>query len=208
MSQPYPHGLTDEEIVGAIKNATTLLARHFKFGHYDIEDIQQEGALEALKAIRDGKYKPGETRPDGTRERPLANFVYVHIRNRLLNLRRNKLRRNDPPCWNCHNSIPGHTQHENGQYCNSYLSWLKTNLNKANIMCPIDLGAVSEDQHQDTSDATGGVELDELKRRIDRELPVALRATYLRMLAGERVSRAERAEVENAVRQIIREDEV
>src|SRR5437763_58309 len=98
----FPHGLTEDVVLAAIDNAVNVLARSFRFGIYDVEDIKQEARIMGLEAV-----------PRWDRKRPLENFLYSHIRNRLINFKRNKFRRNDPPCPKCHQGVP----HEHGPLC-------------------------------------------------------------------------------------------
>lgn len=69
------------------KNMCARFARHFKFAMYDIDDIKQEIALMILDGIQ---------RFDASKS-SLKTFIWRHVYNRLLNLRRDKLQRSDPP---------------------------------------------------------------------------------------------------------------
>lgn len=202
-----PQGMTEEEVVDAINRATSALARTLKFGPYDEDDIKQEGAIEAIQAINDGSYDP-RPGPDGKPTRPLVNFLYAHIRNRLLNLRRKKMRRNDPPCRGCHESIPGQTSHSDGQYCSKYQAWLERNLTKQNILCPLDLSNIN-DEHESRTKTESDVEFeaakDEMLALVDEHLPVELRAAYLQMKGGKHLPKATRERVEKAVLEILKD---
>lgn len=67
-----------------IEEIATKLAPKFRFAYYDTSDIIQEGILLGIDAI---------SRWDGVR--PLENFLYTHIRNRLGTLKRDKYYRID-----------------------------------------------------------------------------------------------------------------
>ena len=193
--------MTEAEVLEAIQTAASALTR-FKFGPHDEDDIKQQAALFALQALEDDRYDP-RPGPDGKPTRPLANFLYTHMRNRLINLKRDQFRRNDPPCRSCHEALPGRTEHADGQYCAKYEAWLKRNISKQNILCPADIsdfegGAASQDVVDD-------VQTSELLRLIDTQMPVSMRADYLRMRDGESLPKVRRLEIEEFVRNIIQE---
>ena len=62
-------------------------AHKFQFREYSPEDIEQEAILMSIKVIQSGKYDPA---------RPLENFLRRHLRNRLINLKRDNTRYNKP----------------------------------------------------------------------------------------------------------------
>src|SRR5690348_1481836 len=107
-----PPGMTEAEVLEAIEKAVNALASSFTFGIYDIDDIKQQGRLYALQALATEKYDPS---------RPLPNFLYAHIRNRLINLKRDKLHRNDPPCKECASGEPCQPD----GHCKKFLEWRK-----------------------------------------------------------------------------------
>lgn len=189
-----PPGLTEAEVLSAIEKAVNILAPSFVFGYYDLEDIKQEGRLQAFKVLETEKYDPS---------RPLANFIYAHIRNRYINLLRDKLRRNDPPCQRCHE---GCFCEPDGP-CEQYAAWKERNCTKANLMRPLDLAHVADENERHTrieSTVVNDVEIDEIVQLIDTHLPIELRATYLQMREGVSVPKAKRQLVEDEVRNIIR----
>jgi hypothetical protein len=134
---------------------------------------------------------------------PLENFLYTHIKNRFVNLHRDKLRRRDAPCRACHEGKPC----DQGSNCSKYAAWLKRNTAKANLMRPLDLAHISDEREPHTrlaSTVTEDAEIDEMLQLVDKHLPVELRSTYLQMRDGVSVSRAKRNEVEQRVREILR----
>jgi DNA-directed RNA polymerase specialized sigma24 family protein len=190
-----PPGKTEAEVLAAIEKAVNILAPSFVFGYYDVEDIKQHGRMKALELLEEDKYDPSL---------PLENFLYTHIRNRFINLRRDKLRRNDPPCRLCHSGSPCG---DDGDHCPKYASWLTRNQAKANIMRPLDLNHISDERENRTrtrATAAQEVEIDELVQRIREELPVELQATFLMMRDGVSIPKAKRVQVENAVKEILR----
>lgn len=183
-----PPGFTEGEVLEALEKAVRILAPSFVFGCYDLEDIKQQARLFGLQGL--SKYDPS---------RPLGGFLYSHIRNRLINFRRDKLRRNDPPCAACHASGGC----ADGTPCGRYAAWLGRQNAKAGVMCPLDISRVPEDRFQRECSPDQTMEATELADRIDAELPVALRADYLRMRDGVPVPHSRRQAVMEAIRGII-----
>lgn len=183
-----PDGITNEVFLSTLERVINNVAHGFEFGYYDIEDIKQEARYEVTKSIH--KY-------DG--HRPLDNFIFAVVKSRLINLKRNKFKR-QPPCNLCH--MGNQHEHEDGQICKNYLNWQKTNSDKANLTQPLDIddyefSSASESPVEDIA------EHNELMEKIDAELPIELRSIYLRILAGESVSKAQRLKVEKVVREIL-----
>ena len=183
---PLPNGITDTEFVEAVEAACQLLAPSFVFGYMGVEDIKQQAAVFALQALKSGKYDPAQS---------LRAFLYTHIKNRLINFKGDLWRRNDPPCMKCHG----------GQKCSdgarrtagaTRVSSLRNNA-KSGLMRPVDLGSVAESHTESVVEAKA--EGNELSSLIDQELPVELRADYLRMLDGVSLPKPTRTRVQRAV---------
>ena len=81
-----PSGITQAQIVETIDKVMGSLANKFKFGIHQRDDLMQQGRLIAWRAILE-KY-------DG--KRPLENFLRVHLRNRIINFKRDNTRHEDP----------------------------------------------------------------------------------------------------------------
>ena len=79
-----PEGLTEDDIVGVITKIARRLAPKFTFASYDVEDIEQEAFLIGIAGLE--KYDP---------TRPLENFMYTHISNRLKTFKRDNYYRLD-----------------------------------------------------------------------------------------------------------------
>jgi DNA-directed RNA polymerase specialized sigma24 family protein len=193
-----PPNVTETEFLRATEKVTRMLCNSFKFGYYDINDIKQQAAVFAIEGMH--AYDPS---------RPLDNFLYTHIRNRLINFRRDKYRRNDPPCLDCHNSLPGETLHADKHYCERYQNWLDRNAAKQNILNPLDLQNISDDREPNTrseSTVLDQLETDEILQMIDLKLDVELRSVYLQMRAGENVPKSKREAVERAIVEIVKDN--
>ena len=182
-----PPGKTEEEVLAAIERSVNLLAKTFPFGFYDIDDIKQHGRMEAVKLMNDGRYDP---------KKPLENFIYTHIKNRYLNLRRNLLMRSDAPCKACHSGqccTPGG--------CAKYLTWQRRNLRKASLMRPVEMEDTQE--KSGSTNVSEGMDNAEMMRKIDEQLPVELRLTWKQILDGMKVPKAKSDIVRKAVQDIL-----
>lgn len=198
-----PYDLTIEEVTEAIEKVVRVLAPSFVFGFYDLEDIQQEARLEGWRVL--SKYDP-LINEEGKQTRPLANFLYRCIKNRLILLKRDKYRRTEPVCKDCHGAEPGRTGHANGEYCKKYLAWKKRNDSKANLARPLGMAHLEDCEREDGGKGVENViEGKEIFSLIDRYLPIEHRAVYLMIKSGQRVSKAKKELVMDLIQEIIRE---
>jgi hypothetical protein len=189
-------GYSPTEVLATIEYCADRVGQRFQFAYFDDDDIKQSASLFALEALAAGGYDPS---------RPLANFLYSHMVKRVLNLRRDKLVRCDPPCRSCHE---GDFCTGGWQPCPRYARWAERNKSKASL-------AGSTPQRGDgPDDRSFGSEDDvaedaaraELLARVDAEISLELRADWLRLRAGVRIPKTRRLAVEQAVRQILGDD--
>ena len=187
----YPHDLTEEQVMAAMNKAVALLAQTFSFGYFDSDDIRQEAYIFGLEALP--RYDPN---------RPLENFLYSHIRNRLINFKRDKYHRTDPRCKIC----AEHGKHPDGSVCTKYAAWKKRNSSKQNLMRPLDIQNLSDENEKSVRHSHNIIDeatLTEARDLIDKNLSVELRSIYLRIKAGESVPKAKRVKLEIALRDLI-----
>ena len=187
----YPHDLTEEQVMAAMNKAVALLAQTFSFGYFDSDDIRQEAYIFGLEAL--SRYDPS---------RPLENFLYSHIKNRLINFKRDKYHRTDPPCKIC----AEYGKHPDGSVCTKYAAWKKRNSSKQNLMRPLDIQNLSDENEKSVRHSHNIIDeatLTEARDLIDKNLSVELRSIYLRIKAGESVPKAKRVKLEIALRDLI-----
>lgn len=204
-----PEGMTESEVLETIENVAIRLAGRFKFGYHSIEDMRQQARMYAWEALE--KYD---------NVRPLENFLWTHVRNRLFNFKRDKFQRPDKPCLNCplnaydpecKQSDSGCTEYYNLMDCEHYAGWIKRNDAKKNIMSPIELGGVRDEHEKNMKTRnrdTENIDLREIFDLIQREIPVVLRADWLRMRYEIRIPKQRRIKVKEAVEHILAEHNI
>lgn len=190
----------EEEMVRVIQDVARRLAPSFVFGYHTRQDIEQQGLLFALEAIDDRDKETGEPLYDAAR--PLANFIHIHIRNRLSNYKRDNYIRMEPPCSCCDPFSPPPAP------CRKWQDWHDRNFTKQNLMRPLDVSSISDEGERgmalasEVEDEACGNELETL---IDNNLPVDLRADYQRMRSQVMIPKARRQRVREAVATIARQ---
>ena len=148
--------------------------------------MKQQAAIFALEGLN--KYD---------NKRPLENFLWTHIRNRLFNFKRDKYQRPDKPCLSCPHHRPNQ-QNFCGKYfhqseCKEYSSWCKRNDSKKNIMRPMVVDNLNE--LFKSNQVTDFLQNSEILNKIDNNLPVKYREHYLKMLHGDKVAKSDQRTV-------------
>jgi DNA-directed RNA polymerase specialized sigma24 family protein len=69
-----PNNMTEEQVFSVIENVIKKIAPKYSFNGYDVDDIKQESFLICMDALK--RYD---------QNRPLENFLAVHLSNRLKN---------------------------------------------------------------------------------------------------------------------------
>jgi len=190
---PISGALEESTLVATIDKIVNRLASKFRFGYHDIEDIKQQGRFYALSALCNWDKK-----------RPLDNFLYTHVRNRLINYKRDNFSRYDKPCLVCpfYDPHKERSSNECAEFsdrndCDKWRKWELRNTSKRNIMQPstIKYEPITFDNLED----------DELLNIIKDNISLELRSDLFRMLDGVTLSKQRREKVQEEVLQIIRE---
>ncbi len=196
-----PKGFTEQQFLAEVEGVVRLLAPEFKTYQDDIEDVRQDMRFWAMEGV--GRYNPAKAK--------LAGFLYVHIRNRMTNARRKQYYCGECPCKLCKGGQPGGTRHLDRQFCEVYLDWLTKNNQKQNVATPTSLANADDDMEASLwseHDLCANLSLNEVLEKIDAELPLALRPTYLKMRDGVKgISKEMRDAVMDKVAEIIGRDE-
>lgn len=151
----------------AIMKIAAEMAGRYTFPNYDREDIEQEAFIMGLEALQ--RYDEN---------RPLENFLRVHIRNRLSNLRRDKYYRPDK----------GKAE--------------QIQKSKKKIL---DAGSFEGIEEYLSCINNNSVEESEVLSFIDERIPREMRSSYLRYTSGARLSKTNKIKLLTALREILEE---
>jgi DNA-directed RNA polymerase specialized sigma24 family protein len=176
------NNVTEEEFLIVLENISKRLAHKFRFAYHSYDDMKQQAAIFALEGLE--KY-------DQTR--PLENFLWTHVRNRLFNYKRNNYQRPDKPCFTCplfdksykcsNNQCSTHT---NKQDCELYAAWSKRNDTKKNIVQPTNI----EDDSAHPSkivDISTMIQNQEIINFLDSNISHDHREAYLKLKHGVKI---------------------
>ena len=202
---PNPLKKIDEaEFLRIIDIIAKKLGYKFKFGYHQIEDMKQQISIFALEGLKNYDHK-----------RPLENFLWTHVRNRLFNYKRDHYQRPDKPCLSCplydphcKNSISGCSDYIDKNDCELYHSWTNRNVVKKNLM---HLSTIDEIKDFANVFSSGDSELDndissnEIFNLVEIHLNGEDRVTYLKVKNGGKVSKAEMTKLTTTLQQIIKD---
>jgi len=194
------NSLSEDEVVQIIDKIAKRLAARFKFGYHEVKDIEQQARLLALEGMQ--KY-------DGVR--PLENYLWVHVRNRLFNFKRDNYFRPYGPCEKCDKYNKSNNLCDDYQElceCELYQQWQIKNMAKLNLIYPIEFSCVddyNEGNMHDTILTEDCVLNNELKIILDKHIPIEYRHHYLRLLYGYSVQQQYKLIVIALIRDIIDE---
>lgn len=180
-SKLLANGVTEEEFLVVLDNISKRLGHKFRFGYHDFDDMKQQAAIFAMEGLE--KYD---------KSRPLENFLWTHVRNRLFNYKRNNYQRPDKPCFTCplfdktykcsNNQCSKYT---NKHDCELYASWASRNEAKKNIMQPTHIDGDSHHFHQDSF--TSVIQNQEIINFLDDCIQTEYRETYLKLKHGIKI---------------------
>ena len=194
--------MTEAEVISIINKIANRLAYKYRFGYYSIDDIKQQARLIAWTGLV--KYD---------NIRPLENFLWTHIRNRLHNYKRDNFERPDKPCYNC--PLKAYLKNTNSckiyedmLECNLYHTWINKNSIKRNLMEPIGFDEVDDENennmHND-DEIVSTVANKEIYDIIDKYLPLVFRKDWLLLNRNARIPKQRRLKLEEAIKKIFRE---
>jgi DNA-directed RNA polymerase specialized sigma24 family protein len=168
-----PNNMTKQDVIDTITNVSRRLASKFTFAHYTEDDIAQEAFMIGMEAL--DRYDEN---------RPLENFLFVHIRNRLKNFKRDNYIRYEQDKEFRYNQI------------------------KKSLAEPDNLDTVFDVQSKNSISDSVFIELVDNKEifdLIDKHLAVPYRGDYLRMKNGVHVPKPRRDEIIVEIRNIFME---
>jgi len=194
-----PKGYTKGQVINLIQNVVRSLAYHFTFAYYDVDDLMQEGFIFATEALP-------RFNPHNRFNCSLENFIRIHVRNRFINLQRDKYFRQKVPCLKCKyykqnidlgEMVCGFSGGES--CCKKWLAWIKRNTRKRDLAEAYeyeDREYVEENQFENLSN-------NEIYEYVDRKIPLDVRSDYLRFIEGYKLPKQRREYVRSIILKIL-----
>ena len=199
-----PNGVSEEEFLIVLDNISKRLGHKFKFGYHDFDDMKQQAAIFAIEGLE--KYD---------NSRPLENFLWTHVRNRLFNYKRNNYQRPDKPCLTCplydkfcKQSLSGCTKYENKDDCELYAGWIARNDTKKNIMVPqsIDNTIETAKKHHKIQDPSFIHANKEIIEFLDIHITKPeYRETYLKLKNGSKINKPSLDKLKTHISELMKE---
>ena len=190
--------ITENELLEAIDTITKKLAYKFKFGYHEIDDMKQQISVFALEGLKNYDY-----------ERPLENFLWTHVRNRLFNFKRDKYQRPDKPCIGCEffdknyrNSDNQCTKFKDRLNCDAYKNWQNRNNSKKNLM---KLSTIEElkDFLPNKKDTENDNENQEIIQKLYDNLSGLHREIFLRLVNGSKINKSDMDKLLSKIKEIL-----
>ena len=195
----------ENEFLRVIDVISKKLAYKFKFGYHDFDDMKQQISIFALEGLKNYDHK-----------RPLENFLWTHVRNRLFNYKRDNYQRPDKPCLSCPLYDPhlkktssGCEQYSNKEDCSLYNSWLNRNTTKKNLMHLNTIDEIKDYGNTFTSEENlldHSIETNELWNLIEDHLNGEYRTIYLKVKSGAKVCKADMDKLAVKLKEIIKDN--
>ena len=178
----------ENEFLRVVDIIAKKLAYKFKFGYHDFDDMKQQISIFALEGLKNYDHK-----------RPLENFLWTHVRNRLFNYKRDNYQRPDKPCINCplhdphcKKSTSGCIDYTNKEDCSQYENWLSRNNTKKNLMHLTTIDEIKDYSNAFSSDdslLTNTIASNEIFNLIEQYLNGEYRTIYLKVRSGAKVNK-------------------
>ena len=188
--------VSDAELLEVIEIISKKLSYKFKFGYHDTEDMRQQISIFAIEGLE--KY-------DHTR--PLENFLWIHVRNRLYNFKRDNYQRPDVPCKTCPlydkvcaNENLNCTKYLNKKDCDLYSSWYNRNNIKKNLMY---FNTIEETKNIIVSKSKHDHELKDIIDILEEELAGEERHIYLKIKYGSKVYKQDHKKLSLKIKEIL-----
>ena len=188
----------DNELLKVIDIISKKLAYKFKFGYHDIEDMKQQISIFAIEGLKNYDQK-----------RPLENFLWTHVRNRLFNYKRDNYQRPDKPCYTCPFYDPSMTSsfsqcksYTNKNDCELYNSWSKRNDTKKNLMYLITVDEIKDFSNIFQS-YINDTENQEIYKILEENLIGEERIIYIKLKTGSKVKKNEILKLVSKIKTIL-----
>ena len=198
---PLPNNVSEQEFLLVWEKISKKLGYKFKFGYHSHEDMKQQAAIFALEGLK-----------NYDKSRPLENFLWTHVRNRLFNYKRDNYQRPDKPCLSCplfdskNNCC---TEFQNMTDCSLYEGWIKRNDTKKNIMKPVAMEAITHTQNELSSENLfQNISNKEILDIIDKNISIKNRPIFLKIKGGSKVLKSDMKKLLNEIKKILKNNDI
>lgn len=198
-----PEGYTKEEVVKVVGEIIEALAVQFQFGSFEIDDLKQEGWTFAIDALE--RYNPDF----GYK---LNNFIYGHVKRRLINFKRDNYYRAELPCHGCPFFDRYCKQSDNGctgfidkRECDKWRNWENRNNFKKNINNPMDIYDLGENSEPERGGNDITLDRNELIQYVRNKLDMNLMGDFIKLLEGNKLSKKRKNILLNEIKNILRD---
>ena len=196
--------IDETEFLNIVDIIAKKLAYKFKFGYHDFDDMKQQISIFALEGLKNYDHK-----------RPLENFLWTHVRNRLFNYKRDNYQRPDKPCLtcplydpHCKKSSSACESYSNKEDCSLYSSWLSRNNTKKNLMYLTTIDDIKDYGNSFTSNEnllSNTVASNEIFNLLEIHLKDDYRTLYLKVKNGNKINKADMDKLTLKLREILSE---
>jgi len=176
-----PNNVKQEDFLIVLDNISKRLANKFRFAYHNFDDMKQQAAIFALEGLE--KYD---------NSRPLENFLWTHVRNRLFNYKRNNYQRPDKPCLTCplydkayRSSNSQCLKYSDKSECDLFSSWSTRNETKKNIIQPATIE--NDIFFCENTNTIDNINKKEIINFLDINIQSEYRESYLRLKHGTKI---------------------
>lgn len=185
----------ENEFIKIVDIISKKLAYKFKFGYHDYEDMKQQISIFALEGLKNYDHK-----------RPLENFLWTHVRNRLFNYKRDNYQRPDKPCLSCPLYKKSTcTKYTNKNDCELYYNWSKRNDAKKSLMHLLTINELKESNNFFSSLDQTDVGNKEIMELLEQKLTGDDRIIYLKLKGGSKVKKSDLTKLTDKIKEIMGE---
>lgn len=199
LQSSLPHNIDEAEFIRVVDNISRRLGYKFKFGYHDFDDMKQQAYIFALEGVQ--KYD---------NKRPLENFLWTHIRNRLFNYKRNNYQRPDKPCFGCqfYDKLYACSKNQcskftNKQDCELYASWSHRNETKKNIMQPTYIEKDPDGANFTSNNLINNIENKEILDYLDNHIEHEHRENYLKLKHGLKIPKQQLLKLQQYIKTLL-----
>lgn len=195
--------VSEDELLRVIDVISKKLGYKFKFGYHEYDDMKQQITVFAIEGLKNY---------DGVR--PLENFLWTHVRNRLFNYKRDNYQRPNKPCLTCplydpHNKISSSqcSKYKDKNDCSLYSNWANRNNTKKNLMylTGVEDFSLLSQTHSKTS-LNENIANKEILDILDKNLVGEDRELYLRFKGGSKINKGDMNRLVAKIKEILGED--